>query len=391
MEIHLISEGTMSETLGFTLILLTGIYLAVLFYLARGLKRLPLQKRTSLRPAISVVVCAHNEERNLPDCISRLQAQTYPADKVEFILVNDRSSDATEALMREAAQNDPRFSTFSITDRDPAFGPKKRAIDLAIRRAKGELILLTDADGRTGPKWAETMVSYFTEDVHMVLGYAPYAIKPANHFTKKVLALEYLSHAAIAASTCGLGYPITCVGTNMAYRKSMYLEIDGFGEYKAHISGDDDLFLTRVREAKRYGIAYATDKESHVFNNPPQLWSKFIHQRMRYASKGFEYPAKVTAGLIAYFSFNLLFLIMFVMLFWDSSLAPYFGGALTAKWIGEFWFMRKAGQTLNDLRHLKTFIYAALMHIPYVVIFALLGQLNYYQWADTNPAHHPEA
>jgi len=235
------------------------------------------------------------------------------------------------------------------------------------------------------------MASYFTDPVHMVLGYAPYAIKPANHFTKKVLALEYLSHASIAAATCGLGYPVTCVGTNMAYRESMYLEIDGFGQYKAHISGDDDLFLTRVREAKRFGIAYATDAESHVFNNPPQLWSKFIHQRMRYASKGFEYPAKVTAGLIAYFTFNLLFLIAFFSLFWQPAYAPYFLGALAAKWTGEFWFMRKAGQTLNDLRHLKTFIYAALMHIPYVVIFALLGQLNYYQWADTNPAHHPEA
>ncbi len=381
----------MTETLSLLLILLTGAYLAVLFYLSRGLNRLPLQTRTSSRPPVSVIVCAHNEEENLPDCISRLQAQSYPAEAIEFILVNDRSTDATEALMQNAVRRDSRFTTFSITDRDPAFGPKKRAIDLAIRRARGELILLTDADGRPGPLWAETMVSYFSNYTDMVLGYAPYAIKPANHFTKKVLALEYLSHAAIAAATCGLGYPITCVGTNMAYRKSMYLAIDGFGEYKAHISGDDDLFLTRVRDAKQYGIAYATDKESHVFNNPPQLWSKFIHQRMRYASKGFEYPAKVTAGLITYFIFNLLFIIAFAALFGQPSLTPYFAGALLAKWMGEFWFMRKSGKMLNDLRHLKTFIYAALMHIPYVVIFALLGQLNYYQWADTNPAHHPEA
>ncbi len=378
-------------TFSVLLIVLTVIYVATLIFLSRGLGKLGKQQRTQKQPFISVIVCAHNEEQNLPDCISRLQAQTYPKERIEFILVNDRSGDRTEQIMQEAARRDPRFTTFSITDRDPAFGPKKRAIDQAIRRAKGELILLTDADGRPEAQWAETMASYFTDDIHLVLGYAPYAIKPANHFTKKVLALEYLSHAAIAASTCGLGYPVTCVGTNMAYRKSMYIAIDGFGQYKAHLSGDDDLFLTRVREFKRYGIAYATERKSQVFNNPPQLWSKFIHQRMRYASKGFEYPAKVTAGLIAYFTFNLLFLIGSALIFFFPQLRLWFCLSLGLKWVAEFWFMRKAGQTLNDLRHLKTFIYAALLHIPYVVIFAILGQFNYYQWADTNPAHHPEA
>lgn len=377
-------------TFSVLLIVLTVIYVATLIFLSHGFSKLRKQQRTQKQPFISVIVCAHNEEQNLPDCISRLQAQTYPKERIEFILVNDRSGDRTEQIMQEEARRDPRFTTFSITDRDPAFGPKKRAIDQAIRRAKGELILLTDADGRPEAQWAETMASYFTDDIHLVLGYAPYAIKPANHFTKKVLALEYLSHAAIAASTCGLGYPVTCVGTNMAYRKSMYIAIDGFGQYKAHLSGDDDLFLTRVREFKRYGIAYATERESQVFNNPPQLWSKFIHQRMRYASKGFEYPAKVTAGLIAYFTFNLLFLIGSALIFFYPQLRLWFGLSLGLKWVAEFWFMRKAGQTLNDLRHLKTFIYAALLHIPYVVIFAILGQFNYYQWADTNPAHHAE-
>jgi len=380
----------MIGTLAILLILLTALYLLVLIYLAQGFGRLSLQERSEIKPSVSVVVCAHKEEQNLPDCISRLKGQMYPADKVELVLVNDRSTDETETLM-QAACEDARFTTFSIHDRVPGFGPKKRAIDFAIRHSKGDIILLTDADGRPGPEWVLTMVSYFAEDTHMVLGYAPYAIKPANHFSKKVLALEYLSHASIAAATCGLGYPITCVGTNMAYRKSMYLNLDGFGEYKAHISGDDDLFLTRVREAKNYGIAYATDKKSHVYNNPPQLWSKFIHQRMRYASKGFEYPPKVTAALITYFTFNFLFLLASVLIFFYPVLLPWFFSALAAKWLTEFLFMRKAGRSLEDLRHIKTFISAALLHIPYVVIFALLGQLNYYKWADTNPAHHPEA
>ena len=369
--------------IAFFLIPFTFIYAGVLFYLSGGLKRLKRQKRHSGQAPLSVIVCARNEEQHLPACIAHLKAQTYPADKIEFILVNDRSDDGTEKIMRQACAKDPRFKTISISDRLPEFAPKKRAIDTAIRAAQNEILLFTDADGRPGADWAKTMASYFDNSVHLVIGYAPYTVKPATHFTKKILALEYLSHAAIAAATTGRGFPLTCVGTNMAYRKSTYLAIDGFGEYKNQISGDDDLFLTRVREQKKYRIAYADDAGSHVFNNPPRLWSKFIHQRMRYASKGFKYPLKVTAALLSYFFYNLLLFVLPFGVWFTREYLLLFLSVLTVKWAAEYFFMYQAGKTLSDLRNTKVFFFAALLHIPYIVVFAILGQFNFFKWAET--------
>ena len=364
-----------------TLILLL-VYIFFLLYLRRGFNHLIRAERLQHTPMISVVVCAHNEQKNLPDCINLLSTQTYDKDKVEFILVNDRSTDKTKEIIDTICKTDERFVQIEISDRIPEFAPKKRAIDTAIKKAKGEIILLTDADGRPGQDWIRAMVSYYAPDTDMVVGYAPYKVKPANHISKQVLSLEYLSIAAVAAASAGIGYPLTCVGTNMSYRKRVYQEIGGFGKFSAHISGDDDLFLTRVREQKKYTIHYATDVETHVYNNPPQLWRKFLHQRMRYASKGFDYPKKVTVGLILYFLMNLLLLIGLVSFPFSLKLFSAGIGLLLFKAVFEFIFMHKAAKTLNDTRYLKLFPVAAILHIPYVIVFGILGQFKHFQWAE---------
>jgi cellulose synthase/poly-beta-1,6-N-acetylglucosamine synthase-like glycosyltransferase len=358
------------------------VYIFFLFYLGKGLENLNSASRTSETPRASVIVCAHNEQKNLPDCIRRLQAQQYETEKIEFILVNDRSTDNTNNIIESICDEDSRFKTIKITDRVPDFAPKKRAIDMAVKQALGEIILLTDADGRPGPEWVKTMVSYYSPGTDMVAGYAPYQVKPAKHLIKQVLSLEYLSIAAVAAASAGIGYPLTCVGTNMSYRKKLYQGIGGFGKFSAHISGDDDLFLTRVREQKKYRIHYATDARTHVYNNPPQLWRKFLHQRMRYASKGFDYPRKVTIGLVLFFLLNASLMIGLVSFLFNRELFFISAGLFTLKAVFEFIFMHKASKALNDTRYLRMFPIAAFLHIPYIIIFGILGQFKQFQWAE---------
>ncbi len=359
-----------------------AIYLFAIFLLYRGFEPILHQTRTKTQPKVSVIVCAHNEEKNLPNCLRHLSRQNYPPEKTEFIIVNDRSEDRTAEIIEQFKQKDARFKSITIRERNPEFAPKKFAIDSGIRKANGEIILLTDADGRPVETWIASMVSYFTDDTHLVLGYAPYTIRPKNHFTKKLLALEYLSHAALAAASPGLGIPLTCVGTNMAYRKSLYFAVGGFGPYKQHISGDDDLFLTQVREAKRFGIKYAIGKESHVYNNPPRLWSKFLHQRLRYASKGFDYPLKVTAGLIVYYFYNLLLSGQTIAALVAWSWPPGLFVIWALKMSAEFLFMNKATRILQDRRGLVTFPILAALHPLYVTVFGALGQFRYFRWAE---------
>jgi cellulose synthase/poly-beta-1,6-N-acetylglucosamine synthase-like glycosyltransferase len=217
----------------------------------------------------------------------------------------------------------------------------------------------------------------------MVIGYAPYKIYPNDGFVKKILALEYFSHAAIAAATCGLDFPITCVGTNMAYLKKVYQEIGGFGKYKAFVSGDDDLFLTLVREHRKYKIYYAVEKNCHVYNAPPKSFNLFVQQRLRYASKGFNYPPKVTAGLTLYVLFNMALLAGLILgllnngpVLWSSCTI------LFLKTFFEFYFLNNAARILDDQRFITYYFATSILHIPYVLFFGIMGQFQFFKWAE---------
>jgi cellulose synthase/poly-beta-1,6-N-acetylglucosamine synthase-like glycosyltransferase len=366
----------------FILILFTIIYSFGMTFLKNGLSKK--YSVSSSPPAfVSIIVCMHNEEKNISACLDKLIQQDYPQEALEIIVVNDRSTDNTGTILNTYCQKFLQISQITITETKEGFAPKKFAIDQAITATQGEIILLTDADGRPGPMWIKQMTSYFSDDVGMAIGYAPYETgSKSGSFWSRLLCFEYFSQAAVAAATCGIGYPITCVGTNMAYRKRVYEKLEGFGIYKSLHTGDDDLFLQRVREETDWKIAYATGTDSHVYNEPPRTWGKFYQQRIRYASKGFKYPFKVTFILILFYFLNLMLLISPLSFFDCTHCLLPFIAALFLKAATDFNFLNLASSSLEDKRYLAFFPVAFILHIPYVVIFGLLAQVINYKWAD---------
>jgi cellulose synthase/poly-beta-1,6-N-acetylglucosamine synthase-like glycosyltransferase len=381
----------MPEILFAFITILTFVYFITLNFLENGLNKIkkPSQiKNEQVKVKVTVIVSARNEEKNLPALIDCLSAQNHENIDLEFILVNDRSEDLSGKIISEQSKIDSRFKALHITKRVEGFAPKKYAIDSAINIATGDIILLTDADGQPGKNWVKSMITYFANGADMLLGYAPYNVKNSDSITKKILALEYFSHASIAAATTGLGFPLTCVGTNMAYRKKVYQQIGGFGEYKSFISGDDDLFLTRVREAGNYKICYATDPRTHVYNAPPNSFKQFVHQRLRYASKGFDYPAKVTFGLIIYIFFNLsIFFGLFCGLAGSALVLQTTLLAIAIKTIFEYKFTRKAAAVIGDRRFTNYYFITSVLHIPYILFFGILGQFKLFRWAEKSTEH----
>ena len=85
----------------------TGVYLAFILFIIAGLFRHNEQSiiSTDQTPVVSVVIAARNEENNLPDLIQDLVNQEYPLDQLEVIIVDDRSTDSTAKILREAAEN----------------------------------------------------------------------------------------------------------------------------------------------------------------------------------------------------------------------------------------------------------------------------------------------
>jgi cellulose synthase/poly-beta-1,6-N-acetylglucosamine synthase-like glycosyltransferase len=364
------------------LLVITILYSFGLSYLKKGLRK-KYDIITAQYPSISIIVCMHNEERNAAKCLDKLVVQDYPPDRFEIVVVNDRSTDGTGRILKQYAEEYSFIHHIDILKIDKNFAPKKYAIDQAINFAKGEIILLTDADGRPTNQWAKEVSSLFSEPIGMVIGYAPYnAEVPQTKLWDRLLSLEYFSQASVAAASCGVGYPLTCVGTNMAYRKVVYNQLGGFGIYKKLHTGDDDLFLQRVREETDWQIAYASAPQSHVYNEPPTTWQKFYQQRIRYASKGFKYPFRITLILILFYFLNLLLLGSPLLLLNCTNCILPFLAILFLKLSSEFSFLKLASSYLEDKRFLNLFPVAFILHIPYVVFFGLFAQILIFKWGD---------
>ncbi|MCA1994833.1 MAG: glycosyltransferase, partial [Coleofasciculus sp. S288] len=114
-------------------------------------------------PNVSAIVPIYNGEADLPDLIDCLQAQTYPSDRVEYLLVDNASRDRTAELLKTAV---PEAASRGITLRalqENNIQSSYAARNAGIRAASGEILAFTDADCRPQPDWLEALISPFAK------------------------------------------------------------------------------------------------------------------------------------------------------------------------------------------------------------------------------------
>jgi len=93
---------------------------------------------------VSVLIAARNEERNLREALRSILSQDYP--ELEFIVVDDRSTDRTGEILGALAREEPRLRVVTVNDLPPGWLGKNHALHLAAQSASGEILLFTDAD-----------------------------------------------------------------------------------------------------------------------------------------------------------------------------------------------------------------------------------------------------
>lgn len=95
-------------------------------------------------PLLSVVVAARNEEEHIKASILSQLEQTYK--NVEWILVNDRSTDETGKSMEQLAHQDSRIKVIHVHDLPDGWLGKNYALFTGAQIAQGKWLLFTDAD-----------------------------------------------------------------------------------------------------------------------------------------------------------------------------------------------------------------------------------------------------
>src|SRR6266550_4982201 len=102
-----------------------------------------LKPRTVLRgefePAVSIIITAYNEERDLAAKLENTLALDYPRELLEIIVASDCSSDRTDEIVREFASRGVQLY------RQPQRLGKTTAQNAAVERARGDILLFSDA------------------------------------------------------------------------------------------------------------------------------------------------------------------------------------------------------------------------------------------------------
>ncbi|MHB0957938.1 MAG: glycosyltransferase family 2 protein [Pirellulaceae bacterium] len=95
-------------------------------------------------PAVSVIVAARNEQRDIEVALHSLLQLDY--DDFEVLVVDDRSTDETGRILEDIARREARLQVYHVDQLPAGWLGKNHALHFGAERAGGEFLLFTDAD-----------------------------------------------------------------------------------------------------------------------------------------------------------------------------------------------------------------------------------------------------
>ena len=359
----------------YLLLICTAIYIYFILFIISGLFKhnvLPVAHSKNL-PFVSVVIAARNEENNLPELLDDLINQEYPLNKFEIIIVNDRSSDSTPEILKNASDNYAFIKTININKKSKVMTPKKNAVNEGIKSSKGEIILATDADCRMGALWIASMAYSLMNKNSIIIGYSEISDIKKSYF-EKYQKLDFLAILIANAGASGWNQYWSGTGQNLAYYKKDYFEIGGFHPVKSKISGDDMYLVQSISNIKR-GYTHI-DPNSFVKTKAMSTIKDFINQRIRWSSNSksnFKNEPLFFTFLLTSFLENFLILLSILFfkqgyLFW--ALKIFVDGVVIL--FGSKLFDRKFD--------LKTYTIWAFLQPVYIPLIGFLGLFNKFSW-----------
>lgn len=372
----------MEDILSLVFIGLLTFYFIFIRNIRMGLTKLEYYKtQAQTDEYVSVIIPFRNESTKIIDSLKSIESQNYPTDKYEVIYINDFSEDDSLEKLKSELRNE-NIAVYSMEESNFEKAHKKQAIEFGISKAKGSIILFTDADCTNSPYWIATMVAGFEENTALISG--PVAFTESNSLFGKLQALEFAGLILSGAGLIGNKSPIIASSANLAFRKSVFEEVGGYKDLMNLSSGDDELLMQKISSQTNYDIKFCFEKDALVQTNPNKNIGEFNQQRKRWASKGLFYKNKlIVFQLFLIFLFFLGLLVLPILgIFIDSRFLIIFATSLFVKMIVELAVLQKGVGVLLGKISFSLFLLAELLHIPYIIYSSISGAFGNFKWKD---------
>jgi glycosyltransferase involved in cell wall biosynthesis len=194
----------------------------------------------------SVIICAHNEEAFIADCLQSVRRQTRPA--MEILVVNNASSDRTGERARAVAGvrvvDEPRKGLVQARERGR-------------QEARGELLVYLDADCRAPDRWLERVICRFEQRPDLLALSGNYRFYDWDWWGRSLLrAYDFtLGPATQVLVKYVLRLGVVFYGGNFAVRRAALDRIGGF-DTSIDFHGEDTNLGRRLFEIGTVELRY---------------------------------------------------------------------------------------------------------------------------------------
>ena len=237
-------------------------------------------------PFYTVVVPVFREAEIVADLVRAIDAIDYPKGKLEIKLVAERRDNQT--LSRILSMRLPaRYELVVAPPGEPSTKP--RALNIALATARGELLVVYDAEDAPSPGQLRLAASRFAADPGLDCVQARLTIRnPGDSWLSKLFAAEYaVLFDLINPGLCALDLPIALGGTSNHFRVASLISAGGWDEW--NVAEDADLGIRLTRFGYKVGSL-----DSDTSEEAPHEFLNWFRQRVRW-QKGWMQTAIVHA------------------------------------------------------------------------------------------------
>lgn len=253
-----------------------GLYFTILFIMLFFANEKKIFKRPKVKsyPSLSVIIPAHNEERDIKETIQNVKRMTYPK-KLEIIVVDDGSTDKTSEIAKQ-------FKDVKVLKKKR--GGKASALNFGIKHASGEIVTCIDSDSYPERSALLKTVPFFEKGVAAVT--TSVFVKNPKGILERFQDIEYMMVSWSRKLFEYLDAIYVTPGPMSLYKKDALQRVGGFDE--KNMTEDIEIAWRLVRY--KYKIKMALDAK--VYTNVPKTISKWWHQRTRWNVGGIQTTLK---------------------------------------------------------------------------------------------------
>ncbi len=309
------------------------------------------KKKIKNWPLVTIAIPAYNEEKSIARTIEAAAGLDYLKDKLEIIVINDGSKDRTADIVKKHISKHKDVNIILINQRNSGKG---KALNSALKIAKGEYFVSLDADSTPRSDALKVLLPNFTDD-NIVAVLPLLKIKKPKKLLEKIQWAEYMVNLFYKRLMAVLDCVQVTPGPFSVYKKSIIIKIGGYAENNL----TEDMEITLRMQKHHYKIIQVNDTE--VYTIPPKTIKAFFKQRNRwykgtlinaynyksmafnkkYGDFGFiQMPRLLTEGFLAVSAFFIVGYITFVRPLWfkfhSYSLINFDILPLFSKWFSNF-------------------------------------------------------